>query len=34
MKLLAEKFVELEVVPSIDPATVCRTLPKTTSSRG
>ena len=34
MKLLAEKLVELEVVESIDPATVCRTLQKTTSSRG
>lgn len=34
MKLLAEKLVELEVVESIDPATVWRTLQKTTSSRG
>lgn len=34
MKLLAEKLVELEVVASIDPATVCRTLKKTNSSRG
>ena len=34
MTLLAEKLVELEVVESIDPATVCRTLQKTTSSRG
>jgi transposase len=34
MKLLADKLVELEVVESIDPATVCRTLKKTRSSRG
>lgn len=34
MKLLAERLVELEVVGSIDPATVWRTLQKTTSSRG
>ena len=34
MKLLAERLVELEVVQSIDPATVWRTLQKTTSSRG
>ncbi len=34
MKLLADKLVELEVVESIDPATVWRTLKKTTSSRG
>ena len=34
MKMLADKLVELEVVASIDPATVCRTLQKTTSSRG
>jgi len=34
MKLLADKLVELEVVPAIDPATVWRTLKKTTSSRG
>jgi transposase len=34
MKLLAEKLVELAVVESIDPATVCRTLKKTNSSRG
>jgi transposase len=34
MKLLAGKLVELEVVASIDPATVCRTLKKTCSSRG
>jgi len=34
MRLLADKLVELEVVESIDPATVCRTLQKTTSSRG
>ena len=34
MKLLADKLVELEVVASIDPATVWRTLKKTTSSRG
>ena len=34
MKLLADRLVELEVVESIDPATVCRTLKKTTSSRG
>jgi transposase len=34
MKLLADKLVELEVVESIDPATVWRALKKTTSSRG
>ena len=34
MKLLAERLVELEVVESIDPATVWRTLKKTTSSPG
>jgi transposase len=34
MKLLADKLVEMEVVESIDPATVWRTLQKTTSSRG
>jgi hypothetical protein len=34
LKLLADKLVELEVVESIDPATVWRTLKKTTSSRG
>ena len=34
MKLLADKIVELEVVESIDPATVWRTLKKTRSSRG
>lgn len=34
MKLLANRLVELEVVASIDPATVCRTLKKTRSSRG
>ena len=34
MRLLADKLVELEVVASIDPATVCRTLQKTRSSRG
>jgi transposase len=34
MTLLADKLVELEVVESIDPATVWRTLQKTTSSRG
>jgi transposase len=34
MKLLAEKLVELEVVASIDPSTVHRTLQKMTSSRG
>jgi transposase len=34
MKLLAGRLVELPVVESIDPATVCRTLKKTTSSRG
>jgi len=34
MKLLAERLVELEVVESIDPSTVCRTLKKTRSSRG
>jgi len=34
MKLLAGKLVEMEVVESIDAATVWRTLKKTTSSRG
>jgi transposase len=34
MKLLADKLVEIEVVEAIDPATVWRTLKKTTSSRG
>jgi transposase len=34
MQLLADKLVELEVVQAIDPATVCRTLKKTRSSRG
>ena len=34
MKLLADKLVELEVVESIDPATVWRTLKKTSSSPG
>jgi transposase len=34
MRLLADKLVEMEVVESIDPATVCRTLKKTTSSCG
>ena len=34
MVLLADKLVELEVVESIDPATVWRALQKTTSSRG
>jgi len=34
MKRLADRLVELEVVESIDPATVCRTLKKTRSSRG
>ena len=34
MKLLANRLVELEVVGSIDPATVCRTLKKTRSSPG
>lgn len=34
MKLLAERLVDLAVVASIDPATVWRTLQKTTSSRG
>jgi transposase len=34
MKLLADKLVQLEVVESIDPATVCRALKKTRSSRG
>jgi transposase len=33
-KLLAERLVELDVVGSIDPATVCRTLQKTRSSPG
>ena len=34
MQLLAERLVELEVVESIDPSTVWRTLQKTNSSRG
>jgi transposase len=34
MELLAERLVELKVVDSISPSTVCRTLQKTTSSRG
>ena len=34
MALLADRLVELEVVEAIDPSTVCRTLQKTTSSRG
>jgi transposase len=34
MKLLAAKLVELKVVESIDPATVCRTLKKMTLSHG
>jgi transposase len=34
MELLADKLVELNIVASIDPSTVCRTLQKTTSSRG
>jgi transposase len=34
MTLLADKLVELAVVEAIDPATVWRTLKKTTSSRG
>jgi transposase len=34
MKLLADQLIELEVVDSIDPATVCRTLKKTRSSLG
>jgi hypothetical protein len=34
MVLLAERLIELEVVESIDPSTVWRTLQKTTASRG
>jgi hypothetical protein len=34
MKLLAERPVELEAVPGIDPPTVRRALQKTNSSRG
>jgi transposase len=34
MKLLADRLVALEVIESIDPATVWRTLKKTRSSRG
>jgi transposase len=34
MKLLADRLVELKVVEAIDPATVCRALKKTRSSRG
>jgi hypothetical protein len=33
-RLLADKLVELEVVESIAPSTICRTLQKTTSSPG
>jgi hypothetical protein len=34
MELLAERLVELNVVESISPSTVCRALQKTNSSRG
>lgn len=34
MKLLADRLVEMDVVESIDPATVWRTLKKTSSSPG
>jgi transposase len=34
MELLAERLVELNVVDSISPSTVCRALQKTNSSRG
>ncbi len=34
MELLAERLIELNVVESIDPSTVFRTLKKTSSSRG
>jgi transposase len=34
MTLLADRLVELEVVESVDPSTVWRTLQKTRSSRG
>lgn len=34
MKLMADRLVELDVVESIDPATVCRTLKKMRSSPG
>lgn len=34
LRLLADRLVELEVVESIDPSTVQRTLKKTASSRG
>jgi transposase len=34
MELLADRLVELKVIDSISPSTVCRTLQKTTSSRG
>jgi transposase len=34
MKLLADRLVEMEVVESIDAATIWRTLKKTNSSRG
>ena len=34
LRLLADRLVELEVVPAIDPSTVQRTLKKTSSSRG
>lgn len=34
MTLLADRLVEMEVVDSIDPATVWRTLKKTRSNRG
>lgn len=34
MELLAERLIELKVIDSIHPSTVCRTLKKMTSSRG
>lgn len=34
LKLLADKLVELQVIESIDPSTICRTLKKTFSSHG
>jgi len=34
MKLMADRLVEIQVVDSIDPATVCRTLKKMSSSPG
>jgi len=34
MRMLKDRLIELEVVESIDEATICRTLKKTRSNRG